>query len=330
MTFINAAWAIDGATMRSSLARAQAYIACSGAQGVAQRSDLKVSQLGTPGNGLLIASGSAVVLNGYQGDIFSIADQAYTVINPATHTVGSPDMPASSGSTTHYILAIVIGDPEFAQTGHPFMGPTDPPSGTEATFSYVRPVMIACSSTATSLSSTLGYPAIPLARIDIPPSTTTITNAMITDIRQLARPRNKLEQGFVTATGAANVTTAWARIGPTGLTVDIPRWAVKAKIQGFVEGLRLTTGGGNGKIEAYFEVDSRAGSVTNVNENSPGHDADRRSYSVGGIIDVSDLAGTNQKLSIRAQANSSGDNNFLKVDTSTSVFVSVYFEEQPI
>lgn len=325
MTFYNAAWAIDNATLRSALARVQAYAANSGAQGIVQSGDLKVGPLGTPGNGLTISAGSALVLNGYLG---AGTDQMYTVSNPDVHTVSSGDMPSVSGSDQAYILAVVIGDAEFAQTGHPFMGPSDPPSGEEATFQYVRPVMISCGATATTLS--VGYPAIPLARINIPSGVSTITSGMITDLRSLSRPRTQLEMGQATSDGAHNVTnTAWQRVPAAScVTVDIPSWAVRAKVVGFVEGLRLTKSGSN-QVQIYVESDNRNGVSTNVNENLSGSD-DRRSYNVGAVIDVRDLRGTSQKFSVRAQATNGGSSGSLVTDASTSAFLSVYFEEAPV
>lgn len=327
MTFDNAAWAIDGATSRAALARTAEYAATSGVQGIVQSGDLKVSQLGTPGVGLLIAAGSAVVLNGYQG---AGTDQTYVASNPTSHTLTADQMPAASGSDQYYILALVIGDKEFDNGTHPFMLPSDPPSGEEATFQYVRPVMISCSSTATSLS--VAYPALPLARIKLPAGSNTVTNANITDLRKLARPRRQVEVGQSTSDGAHNVVSAsWQRV-PAGacVTVVVPTWATKAKIMGFVEGLRLASGGGNGSIQAYIESNGRAGETTTVNENSPGNSFDRRSYNVGAVLDVSDLRGTTQSFSVRAKATTSGDNNFLKTDANTSAMLMVQFEESPV
>lgn len=325
MTFNAAAWAIDGATINSALARTQAYAANSGAPGIIQLGDLKVTQLGVPGNGLLITAGSALVLNGYQGDT---TDQMYTVTNPSSHTVPSSDMPASNPSAKSYILAIVIGDAEFSQTGHPWMGAGDPPAGEEDSFVYVRPTMIEVVAGATTLD--VDYPALPLARIDIPASTTTITDAMITDLRELSRPRTYLAQDYVQSSTTGNVNSGgYGKLGPTVITVKVPSWAVKAKISGFVEGMRLHEIG-NGAIRAYVESDGRATAATQVVETAKAAVDDRKSYSVGGIIDVKDLRGTVQKFSIQAKANGSGDDNFLKFDANTGVFLSVYFEEQPI
>lgn len=326
MTFNAAAWAIDGATINSALARAQAYAANSGQQGIVQLGDLKVTQLGVPGQGVLVSAGSALVLNGYQG---ASTDQMYTVTNPAAHTVPAVDMPASNPAAKSYILAIVIGDPEFSQIGHPWMGAGDPPVGEEDTFVYVRPTLVEVSAGATTLS--VGYPALPLARIDIPANTTTVTNAMIQDLRTLARKRTQLEQDYVTSNETDSVTSdVWRRVGAVDIvTVRIPDWAVKAKIQGFAEGMRLHEIG-TGRMSAYIKSNDRATAITNIDETAKAAADDRKSYQVAGTIDVSDLRGTTQSFDIRAQATTAGDNGFLKWNSATGLFLSVFFEEQPI
>jgi hypothetical protein len=327
MTFNNAAWAIDGATLNSALARTQAFAACSGAEGIVQKGDLKVSQLTVAGNGILVGTGSALILNNYQTN----TDQVYTVSNPAVHTVTSGEMPSSSPSVQHFIVAIVVGDPEFSQTGHPWMLGTDPPSGTEDTFDYVRVTFIPCAGGATDLGA-IGYPAVALARLDIPASTTTITNAMITDLRSLARPRTQLVQGFIDSGPNVSISSSWHRFPDANvITVKIPSWAVKAKIMGYVEGIKLYAAG-SARIQPYMTTgDGRATTeITNVNENAPGTSADRRSYNVGGSFDVRDIAGETHSFGVRAQDTNSSYDAFLRVISSSSAFLQVYFEEQPV
>lgn len=330
MTFNPAAWAIDGARLNSALARTEAYAAASGSQGIIQKGDLKVATLDTPGNGLKIGAGSALILNGYQG---SSTDQMYTVTNPDVHTVTSGSMPAANASAKSYILAVVIGDAEYSQAGHPFMLATDPPAGQEDTFVYVRPVMIpVADATVTSLN--VGYPALPLARIDIPANTTTITSSMIVDIRNLARPRTWLAVGYAAAPNTENglnVTTAnsWERFPDVNaLSVKIPDWAVKAKVMGFVEGLRLDHAG-NGSLQPYIVGTSLVGGTTNLDEFAPKNQKDRRTYNVGGEIDVTSVAGTTKGFAVRGKAGDSDSKNFLLSNAATSVMLQVYFEEQP-
>lgn len=332
MTFNNAAWAIDGALIGSALARAQAYVATSGAQGIAQAGDLKVSALDTPGQGVKISAGSAIILNGYQTN----PDQTYTVINPSTHTILPADMPASNPAPKSYIVAVVVGDPEFSQVGHPFGSEVNSiPPGSEATFQYVRPVLIQVPAGTETLD--VSYPALPLARIDIPASTTTIINSYIHDIRQLARPRSWLAQSYNAAPSGENgldtaTENVWERFPDVAvLTVKIPEWAVRAKVMGFVEGLRIKKDG-QAELQPYLgnvTSSTHLGGLTTIDEDVPKNVKDRRSYSVGGEIDVSDVAGTTQTFAVRGRALNSASKDFLITNDKTSVMLSVYFEEVP-
>lgn len=329
MTLNKAAWAIDGPTINASLAREAVYATSSGDQGIVQKGDLKVTPLATPGNGLRIAAGAGLVLNGY----LETPDQMYSISNPSVHTVLAADMPPSTASDESYILAIVVGDAEFSQAGHPFMLATDPPVGEASTFEYVRPVMVPVAGTSVKKLN-VDYPALELARIDIPASTTTITADMITDLRKLARPRTFLAASHNPAPSGAKylnplTNDVWERFPDVGIiTVAVPEWAVKAKIMGFVEGARLDKAG-TGKIRPYVEGTALAGNVTNVDEFVPNTQDDRRSYSVGAEIDVTTIAGTTKTFSIEAQANGSGSKGFLKTDNKGSAMLWVLFEEQP-
>lgn len=328
MTLNKAAWAIDGPTISASLARTEAYAATSGSEGVIGRNDLKVSPLAVPGNGVNISAGAALILNRYQTDI----NQTYTITNVGVHNVGSSLMPSAQSSAQTYIVAVVVGDPEFSQSGHPFMLATDPPDGEETTFTYVRPVVILESD-----FNARNYPAIALARLSIPANTTTIQANMITDLRALANPRSKLVIANVNAPATDNVLNGaggtpgsyerWPNI-PV-LTVTIPSWAVKAKVMGFVEGTRLEHAVA-AKLRASVESTALNTPVTNINERSPGTDPDRRSYNFGGEIDVTSVAGTERTFSVYATPNNTDDKGGLFADNQTSVAMQVYFEEQPI
>lgn len=327
MTLNKAAWAIDGPTINASLARTEAYAATSGAEGVIGRNDLKVTALAVPGNGVQISAGAALVLNRYQTDI----NQTYTITNVGVETIGSGSMPSGQSSEQIYIVAIAVGDPEFSQSGHPFMLATDPPSGEESTFTYVRPIVVL-----ETAFNARNYPAVALARLTIPGSTTTIQQSMITDLRQLANPRSKLVIANVSAPssdnslngggGVAGTYERWPNVGV--LSVPVPSWAVKAKIMGFIEGTKLTKAT-VAQLRAYVEGTALNTPVTNINERDPGA-IDRRSYNFGGEIDVSSVAGSPRVFSVQATPNADPSKGGLVSDNQTSIAMQVYFEEQPI
>lgn len=208
MTFSNIPGPIDGALVSSSLLRKAVFAAVKG-EGVVGSSDLKVSASSPAGQSLRIAPGTGVVLNGYQ----TTPDEVYVASNPSIHNVTSGSMPGSSGGTTYWMVALVVGDPQtgYSQSGHPFM-PSDFDESQANTFQYVRPVVLPCASNATKFSD-LGktYPGLALARLAIPGSTTTITDAMITDLRVQAgdgstRRWNAVSTGNVTLTNTQGTT----------------------------------------------------------------------------------------------------------------------------
>lgn len=221
MTLLNAPWAIDGARATSALARTATYAIGGGHSGVVRAYDLKVKPLVVPGNGIRISGGSAIIVNGYQTD----PREAYSVTNAGDHIVLPADMPAPVPVTSYYLVCLVVGDPEFNQAGHPFMPPDLLPEDA-ADFQYVRPVLIPCNANTANFEDLgLNFPGVQLARLEIPPNTTTITDAMIVDRRYMSYARSErliLSQ----ATTDANhiMLPEWRDIALYRPAVAIPIW----------------------------------------------------------------------------------------------------------
>lgn len=325
MTFNFAPWAIDGARSAAGLARLASYAAGGGRSGVVNPSDLSVSALAVPGNGLRISSGGASVLNHYLSD----PDEAYVVSNPASHTVLAADMPSPQPSTSYYLVCVVIGDPEFNQTGHPFMpsGPLAPEDAPD--FQYVRVVIVPCNPTTSSFED-LGYnyPAYALARLEIPPSTSTITNAMITDLRSLAKPREStrllVAQPIPAGPGVGYVSTDWETVWSP--QIQVPKWATYVESVGFINSIvhldpelvgqtRLVIDGYGG-ASSYHELPDTSGA------------GERVSLSAVWAADVSGIAGTTVNVSLQvAKISGSGS---LQAYSDTTCIIDVRFSERPI
>lgn len=303
MTFENAPSAIDGALLSAALIRRAEYADSSGAQGVVSKGDLKVSQLGTPGVGVQIAAGVGLVLNRYQTN----PNETYVVSNPGVHTIPSAEMPASNPAAKSYIVAVVIGDPDFSQTGHPFMLATDPPSGQEQTFQYVRVRLIEVASGATTLPG--AYPALPLARIDIPANTTTIINSYITDLTSLARPRQE-QQMFVGqpwTNGSPVYIPAGAAYGDWGPaqfmpSVKVPSWAKRAIVVCSINGVRLADSSSNVAGGVRTQLGTVTGPATSF-DLPAGVGAVRLNLQTAGTYDVSSIAGSTVNLRVEGFEN---------------------------
>lgn len=325
MTFNNAAWAIDGARLTSALARTEAYNSASGAEGIAEPGDMKVTQLPTPGVGVQIAGGAATILNRYQT---TNRNQAYTVINAGVHTITAGEMPPVSAAAQTFVVGIVVGDPEFSQTGHPFM-PSSIPEGEEEEFAYVRPMVLTTAQVGGDLNNP-SIPFLPLALIMRPANTTTITNAMITDIRQLARPRAKLDMNIVNVTAGSGIVQSGQWSSTVLLYTQVPSWATRVYVTGFVEGLRLTkAGSGNIFFNFYDGTASANTSATQVTEGAPSGAANRRTYNVSGTFGVTAMRGKYVTVRLHSSTPTSGDAGFLTTDGATQGMVQVYWAEEP-
>lgn len=328
MTFNNSAWAIDHAATTAALARRATYASTSGNEGVIAAADLKVAPLDVPGVGVKIGAGTALVLNRYQTTV----SETYTVLNSGDHTITSDQMPAASPAAQSYLVAITVGDPEFSQVGHPWMGSDDPPAGEEDTFSYVRPWLIACPANTTSAAAlNLPYPAYALARIDVPANTTTITAAMIHDLRHLANPRRSEEMLTAAESASANLTGTAMHQFPAGAhwAVNVPDWAVTAKILGFVEGVQFTAAA-QGSFEVLF-TDGGAAESTQFNFSAPTSGTDVFSVNLGGTISVpAAYRGTQRTMAVYAQLANTSMNNHANQSQWTSSTVRVLFEEAVI
>lgn len=303
MTLLNAPFAVDGARTKAGLARAATYAASSGRSGVVRPLDLKVYPLDVPGNGIRIAGGNATVVNGYQ----STPRESYTISNAGTHTVLSTDMPAPVPQTMYYLVCIVVGDLEFNQAGHPFMPPSLTPEQA-MDFSYVRPVILPCGAGTTNFDQ-LGktYPGIALARLEVPPSTATITSAMITDLRQLPTARSQrvlipLDPPDGHAIQGAGEWIDWPP--DVYATVQVPDWATHVTMTATATGVR-NLGTAYGDLRVLFG--GHAGPTTlytmpNIDMLDEGTSTHMMTFE----MDISQYAGTIQTLRLNGRRNPDG------------------------
>lgn len=300
MTFDNTASAINGSQLSAAILRRANFAALGNLQGIVKKNDLKVKQLATPGVGVLIEAGVGIVLNKYQ----TSPNESYVVSNPSTHTISSGSMPASNPAAKSYILAVVIGDKDFSQTGHPFMLSTDPPAGQELTFAYVRPVFIeVANNTITTLN--VNYPALPLARVDIPANTTTITDAMITNLATVARPLSSQE--IFVGNPWTNASpryipsgSSYADWGPQEYSpsVKVPTWAKRAIVVASINGVRLADSSSNVTGGVRTQLGSVTGPASTFDIPSGTAGALRMNLQTAGSYDVTSIAGTTAALRV--------------------------------
>ena len=281
-----------------------------GAEGITQGDDLKVTQRSTPGGGVTLGDGSGVIRgrdNVFQG--------SYSVCN-----IGSVNVDiAPTGATPRSDMVIVrVEDPEYGYSRNP------------ETDNIVFPQVISnVSSSATTIPD--GRTGIPLARIDIPASTATITNAMITDLRRVANPRRSryvATQSPASLSTAIGASTSYSYFSTAaGWNVSIPDWATKAIVKVDVSPIRYDTGPFWGYLSATFGS-SLTVQPTTLDDNQSGV---RR---IAGIIAdtltiPSSYRGTSQLLRVRAAAAATGQTGRISIDTGTTLVADVQFEEAP-
>ncbi|MEU8101740.1 hypothetical protein [Streptomyces rubiginosohelvolus] len=300
----------DGATHSAEQFRAMVQDLARGAEGITAGTDLKVTQLGTPGTGVQVASGSGVVrgkVNAFQG--------SYAIRNQGAATVS---IASTGGSPRSDMLIARVEDPQYEGTLNPEVD--------DINYFQVIPNV---SSSATAIPD--GRTGIPLARIDIPASTSTITNAMIKDIRQIANPRRERRQWIqspsTTSTSINNSNGSYGYFSTAaGWNIPIPTWASTAVISVDIAQLKYSVAQFIGALRATFGASLSLQPVI-LDDNQT---AIRRStVFVADTLTIPDAyRGTTQLL--RAQATgTTGNTGTVAVDASTTLKADVEFFEAP-
>ncbi|MGW2739131.1 hypothetical protein ACWC4D_33640 [Streptomyces sp. NPDC001288] len=286
-----------------------------GNQGITQGGYLKISALSTPGAGVQVGSGSAVIAGVY------VANQGfYNVYNIGSDTV---DIAATSGTPRSDMIVLRVQDPEYE-------GNRDP---SDAGFFDVIPNV---SSSATTVPN--GYSAIPLARIDIPASTATITNAYIKDLRQVANPRKVrtvipyyASDPLVEKSGTSETWATFPNL--TMANIAIPSWAANAKIVFTAGGLRLSTGNVFGSFRFMLGTEEAVQAV-NIDDNQGTGVRRIGALMMVETIDLTTtsgalLRGTSQAFKCRMQMHPENLGK-IGVDKSTSFTIDCEFTEGPL
>lgn len=225
---------LDGVEHSAEVARMLAWGATSGASGIIKPTDLRVRAQTVPGPSVRIMPGGFVVESTYSG----ASQQSYIERAPTATDV---DIPAtgSSGGATRYVVGAIL-DAQYPGGG---TAPAVPNDGI-----YAAPRVVS--------SLNQAYPLVPLARINQPANTSTITNAMITDLREVANPR-RYEVMFgrprIVADGSAGTTLSVKTSSggeyfpggdgsPNQFQVDVPPWATRVMIDADWMSVRYAAG----------------------------------------------------------------------------------------
>ncbi|MFJ3043598.1 hypothetical protein [Streptomyces tendae] len=284
-----------------------------GNQGITEGDDLKVTALSTPGAGVQIGDGSAVIA----GKV-SPVQGFYNAYNIGSDTV---DVAATSSTSRSDMVVLRVEDPEYEGDRDPAVDPI--------VFFEVIPNV---SSTATTAPA--GYSAIPLARIDIPASTATITNGYIKDLRQVANPRRERiltpYYAFGSLVEISGTSSTWkTHPNLTLATLDIPSWAAVAKIVFSVTNLRLADGAVFGAFRFMLGTEE-AGQEVWIDDNQ-GAVARREYVEMIETISLTTgpgaaMRGTSQPIKARMRTDPLNDGK-IGIDNRTTFKIDVEFLE---
>ena len=317
MTFQSAVWAVDGNTVNAALARLMLQAATMGSQGVVGALDCQVqATTPTPTAGIVITPGQVVVLGQetpYQG-----AYHGWNIGNDTTLSIA-----ATTGAVRSDMIVARAEDPTWA--GSPWGGP--------AAGQIVWPRVISgVSSTATVAPG--GISAIPLARIDMPASTSTVQQSYIHDLRQVAIPQTATTQLYAAGPGSGNnwttggSTVAW----PTGATwpVSIPSWATQMVVMWSLNQIQWVSGWCRGTVRLVIGSSVTAPVVTtpaSLVSIQAAAGPFRHTTGGGGVVAIpASIRGTTQTFQF-AQANA-GQPGVMQADEGSGTAVILTFQQQ--
>ncbi|MEW1657845.1 hypothetical protein [Streptomyces sp. NPDC093707] len=315
----NVPWFVEGGAEHSSeVARLLAYAAFGGAEGVVGVGDLRVQALSAPGAAVQVTTGACAIINRAAGAPY----QAYAGRLPIGEQV--PIAATGPSARSDLIVARVENPYSYGET---WPQPTDPKVGP---YVFSRVVSGVPKTTTSVRQVRSGDSAIALARIDLPPNTSSVTQAMITDLRSMVRPRRdrRLHTAFPSTLSrlvySDNIWKRWPM--EARWDIAVPEWATRAKIVTTIAGLRLSFANVFADMQHVFAGVKGQDTVIDDDQGS----GTRRNTVV--IADnmylPAAVRGTTQSLYLQTLI-SKAEAGDVGVDAATSIVCDVEFVESP-
>lgn len=325
-------WFVQAARDHSpELLRGLAYLATGGNEGVAAPTDLRVQQMDTATGRIRISPGACAVLNRRN----EARSEMYVARAPGFSYL---DVPANGSGTRVDLIGVTVDDPQYPGVA----GPAD--EAAAETWRFARPIRRANVSS-TELEAArrgqlnLGFPAYWLAYVEIPPNTSAISQSMIKDLRQMARPvQHTVVEGAVPAPNVALTSTAgvvWPSFQPT---VRVPTWATMCAAEATLSSLGqsnnsaqgiltlVLNGNAGGGVSGYRSADI----VFDVD--APATGGSRHTLIVyGGWSDIRNIAGLTTTIRVEGRRTNTGvdTGNLLTVPGTQQIF-KLWFSAQPV
>lgn len=333
----NAVWAANGEfSMSAERARELAWIATGGQTGIVGPESLQVQAQPTPdGTVRVLPGGFAMAATPehltMQTGYTSAPWQSYMRAVYQTQTV--PISPTGSSGGRVDTIGIVVDDPQYE-------GTTDSVDWENHQFWRFHVIENASvGSTRPHHFGALGRPFMPLAQVNIPASTATITNSMIRDLRFLAVEREKTVTFLEPAneTGSTLTLTSsqdgWYSFPEIG-NITVPQWATHMVLEGSLTSFRVTGSGmASGSARLQFTADTGWQSLPETSWREDGSFSQSNLHVAGRLALDYDARNTGRAGRVRLQVRRYGGSaNFTvpaHLTTTSWVKGSVVFQEAP-
>jgi hypothetical protein len=230
----------------------------------------------------------------------------------------------------------MVGDPQYSNAGHPYFPATFPGVNNPLTYQYTRTWLfqnVPAGSGQAWLDANVPFPALALARLDVPASTTTIQASHIIDLRVMANPRTLDVQwntpiavdDLLNPTGNF-VYEAWP--DNSAKAVFVPDWATKVYVNAWVFGSLKS---GSGTLNANFRVQITGGPVTDFT-NLFRSSADRYNILIGApmTLTAAERGATKTFAIWGTVADIATMNGVLKTDVHSSSMIHLRFVEEAV
>ena len=316
MTFQTAAYAVDGNPESGNFLRLMLQSSTQGAQGVIGAQDLVVGPTTPTATAGIVIQGGACLIAGaetpYQGSYY-----AYNVGTDTTLSIA-----ATGGTIRSDMIVARAEDPTWSGS----------PWGNPASGQIVFPRVISnVSAGATTVPG--GYSAIPLARIDMPASTSVVQASYIHDLRGVANPQRLLQ-----VIGAQDTVTHNWTVGTAGVIwppaanwqVAIPVWATILQMNWEINDALWVSGWARGYVNPFFgtSVSSPVLAMPQTLVSIPSATGPWRHSIAGGfqVPVASSLRGTTQTLQFK-QVTDGTQTGILSVDEGSSYAIVYEFQQ---
>lgn len=319
MTFQTAVWAVDGNAVDAAYARLMLQAAVLGSQGTISHLDCQVNATTPTATAGIVITPGAVVITGveasYQGTYYG-----WNVGNDTTLSIAP-----TSGSIRSDMVVARAEDPTWSGS----------PWGNPASGQIVFPRVIS-GVAAGATTPPGGQSCIPLARIDMPASTSVVQQSYIHDLRNVAVPNTQTIQLAVAGPGSATnwTTGATAVAWPPGAnwSVYVPPYATQLTYLWSVNEVVWSSGWARGNINLVIGSSVTAPTVSTP-QSLVSIQAAQGPYrhTIGGAGSVSippSIRGTTQTFQFAQRA--AGQTGVMYADEGSSVALIATFQQQAV